>query len=130
MRLWERIHKTLVKDLQGFMGLWERICEGFGRFWERIHKTLGKDLQDFGKGFIFLTKNFFLTILFFQRKFFSPTKNVFFKENFFLTNLFPSKIFFSKKMVIHRQHYSMNNHFNCCDIFLVQDETSMKHAKT
>ena len=56
-----RICKTLGEDLQGFMGLWERIMRlweriredswGFVRIhklWERIHE----DLQDFGRGFV------------------------------------------------------------------------------
>ena len=48
MRLWERIW------IQGFVRLWERICEtlDFGRGFVRICKTLGEDLQDFGRGFV------------------------------------------------------------------------------
>ena len=44
VRLWGRICKTLVEDLQEFMRLWERIrktlgvdLQGFARLWERIH---------------------------------------------------------------------------------------------
>ena len=43
-----RIHESLVKDLQGFARLWERICEDlqdFGRVFVWIHKALEEDSQ-------------------------------------------------------------------------------------
>ena len=47
-----RNHKTLREDLQGFVGLWERICKDLERIWEgfaMIHETLGEDLQGFAR---------------------------------------------------------------------------------
>ena len=51
-----RIGKTLGEDSQGFVRLWERICEdsqdfgrGLARLWERIGKTLGEDSQGFAR---------------------------------------------------------------------------------
>ena len=47
-----RIHKTLVKDSQGFVEIHEDSQEferGFVRLWERICKTLGQDSWGFAR---------------------------------------------------------------------------------
>ena len=47
-----RNRETLREDLQGFVGLWERICKDlvdFGKGFAMIHKTLGEDSQGFAR---------------------------------------------------------------------------------